>query len=159
MKSLTYIVFLAYISLFAACENKQSATETTPDLPDIPIELVKFQDLGLELNNGEKWPLDKALFNKLLLFKNEVYVHGNKFEKYELNQYAVLERQFAPFLSALKLPEEENTRTQLNKIISECQKQVALFSASDLKSAQIALINMSNILDGVDKYFVGKTEI
>ena len=117
-------------------------------------KILDVKELGLQLNNGEKWEIENQILTDLLKVKQQIYVISGNMENYEVSSYNEMGKEFLTFVENIPVSQNEDANIQLNKVISESKKQCMHMLGADKQTSQIAVINLSNIYDEVPNYFV-----
>lgn len=145
------ILFVFMVSV-ACVPNQEENTEESVDVTT--PGLVLGDDVGLSLDNGEKWTLDSAAIEKLYIIRNKVNDTGRNMENMRLGQLNRFGFDLQAYVSSMPTTVGDHRHPQVEKLLAACDTQIVLLQGNDLQQAQTALVSLSYILDEVDNYFV-----
>lgn len=159
--------FLLIAIIFIGCgsttteqktENKPTEIELSQDEMKEKTErlistVIKSEDVGLKLNNGEKWKVNNESLKQVLQVKQQIYVVSGNMENYEIASYNMLGNEILEFVKTIKPLPNSASNIEFQKVISETKSQCAFLSGTNLQGAQVAVVNLSILYDEVPKYF------
>ena len=143
---------LLIVMLSLACTPQQQQKEEVPESSALK-ELVRGEDVGLILNDGEKWTLDSASLNKLYVMRNKVNDMGFSLENVQVGQLNRFGVDLQAYIDSMPKTLGEHRHPQVEVLLESCEQQIELLKGKDLHKAQTALVSLSYILDEVNKYF------
>lgn len=137
-----------------------STVEVIPSQKELQAEnellmarLMESEDFDLQLNMGEKWLIAPESLKVVLKVKQQVYVISGNMENYTVSSYNMLGSEVFEYIDRIGNLENSDADQEYQKVIKEMKNQCAFLAGSDLKGAQLAVINLSSLLDEVPKYF------
>ena len=119
--------------------------------------LMTPEDFDLNLNNEEKWKVEPESLKMLMQVKQQLYVISGNMENYTIDSYNMLGSEIHEFVKTIGEIENVEANKEFQKVIKETKNQCVFLMGSDLKHAQLAVINLSILYEEVPKYF-GATE-
>ena len=152
------------VAVEAAVKNQDVNGNDLPTKEELAIQnealmanLLEASDFELESNNGAKWEVEPESLKMILQVKQQIYVISGNMENYTIESYNMLGNEIFEFVNTIGELEDENANVQFQKIIKETKNQCVFLMGSELKNAQLAVINLSILYEEVPKYF-GATE-
>lgn len=115
--------------------------------------LLTPKDFDLQLNNGQKWEVEPESLKMVLQMKQQLYVISGNMENYTIDSYNMLGNEMHEFVITIGELGDKNANEQFQKVIRETKNQCIFLMGSELKNAQLSIINLSILYDEVPNYF------
>lgn len=137
-------------------EATPSKQERAQILNDDLKKIIPWEEVHVELNNGQKWELDSSVFYPLNEIYQKIYVLGGNFDSFEIDQLNQEAVEIHELLSQIQINEALQGEAELGKVIVVLREQILVMMGANKKNAQIAMLNMGNLMEGVKNSFTLK---
>lgn len=148
----------------AEIENDATKEKSDPEEPSqeelnsntmkLIATVMSPSDLDFKLNGDKPWLITEDAYTRFMKMKQQIYVISGNMESYEVSSYNEMGKEFLDFAKQIQPDTDENTNVEVQKVISAIKAQCVFMLGSNLQQSQIAVINLSVILDEVPSFFI-----